>query len=297
MSPRDNGRRLRLLVVLAAAGSGCRPAPPPALSGEATPPTAREDEEPATPPIPSLEVFRQECVRRMFGDKEGNLIDLARLNRENPGVPELEAALQQQTRFCKQRAVADRDKAICERDVAPNHRAGCRLYGKTNELPVEQRGAPTAVVELSELVRAFYLIEHRHADWDDVVHGCPPAGSRTGETEFAPPLRASCRSGPNGVCVPVANPTKPWEFSSDTFGPGTPWHEMGFSPSGDQLQFHYRFEWNNDASAEGCIFQIQVRPDGPDDDSTPAFRMQYAIDRNGMTATKSFVPGIRFDDD
>lgn len=285
-------------ILAATVGIACRPAP----ASEPTQPVATPKPDNASPqpaPLPDVEQLRDECLRTFLPGMDLSTVDLAQLEAEVDKESEesvqrfeqLEALLADARELCEERAVVKRETAVCVQRVAPEHAAGCELYSRTNELPEEVRAAPTAVVEIAELVRAYWMVERVHPDWSG-KHGCPTAGSWSGDTGFVPPLYADCGASQSGQCVAAEDPKQPWEFGKELLGPGTAWHELGFWPSEGRLRFHYRFEWRNEPSADGCIFQVEVRPAATREDESTAFTMVYAIDENGLSGMERFEPGV-----
>lgn len=292
-------------LLLSTVGSACTvaTAPEPAQPAEPEPKTSQaapEAEQAAS--VPTVEQLRDECLSGFLPGVDLNELDLearrAELDTESPEAvrqfERLEAVLEDAHTLCDERALANHDRAICVQSVAPEHVKGCSLYPRTHRLTVELRTAPTAVVEIADQVHAYWLVEHPHPDWP-TQHGCPTEGSRSGDTGFVPPLHADCGASQSGWCEATDNPQQPWEFADDLLGPGTAWHELGLRPAMDRLKFHYRFEWRNESG--GCIFEVEVRPAATRDEAGTAFRMEYAVDGDGMNQTTAFEPGMTFEAD
>jgi hypothetical protein len=256
-----------LLVIL----GGCR-APASTQDDAAEPPVAHEvsvvvEAEPAAAPVPSYEVLFDDCLAKQRA-KSGNVSDA--------DIAEL----------CKRFTTVEHGRLTCMAAIdIPEQREACRYY-PIHELPKPSRVAAAALAEIARRQRSFFETDHRHPDWRDATRGCAPAGSLAGDTDFVPPLAFECAHGPDGQCMPAANPNQPWEYPDQQFGPGTPWHALGFAPVGEQRRFHYRLSWQNQASPKpgACMFELEASGDLDGDGEHSSLRIGFAIDHYGMNA-------------
>jgi hypothetical protein len=140
--------------------------------------------------------------------------------------------------------------------------------------------AEAQLSRMFELMAIYYKAEHP----GPALHRCahPSEQYAGGYSDVIPPLTINCSAGPEGKCVPIDKPSKPFEYDKTVWQTNPMFSALGFSQDGPH-RFHYGVRTVNELTGHGsCQFTVQAFADLDNDSVFSTYEGYGAGDVTGV---------------